>query len=75
MGLNLFLGFILKMVTIGKCSLLEFSNMEPIFELLNSTFQAVRLFAIAPPHFPQIKINCMHLVCDNKAYGIHEKEL
>lgn len=71
----MFLGFILKKVTIGKCSLLEFSNMEPKFELMNSTFQAVRLFAIAQPHFLQIKINCMHLVFDNKAYGTHEKEI
>jgi len=45
---------------------------------MDSNFQSVCLFAIAPPHFPQIKSNCMHLICDNQAlyaYGTHEMEL
>jgi hypothetical protein len=66
------------MVILVTVSLLDFSKMEPKFELLDSTFQAVCLFTIAPPHFPQIKINCKNLICDNQAlyaYGTHEKEL
>jgi len=59
-------------------SLPEFSKIGPKSELLDSNFQAVCLFAIAPPHFPQIKSNCMHLTCDNRALcacGTHEMEL
>jgi hypothetical protein len=77
-GLTIVWVLFLKLCLLVAGSFVEFSKVEPNSSYLILTFQAVRLFAIAPPHFTRIKSNCIQLICDNQAlyaYGTYEKEL